>query len=504
MPEIPQEGSPEWWLWKGETRLNDRNRVEQLELYDSYYEGEHRLAFASLSYTSHFGEMLKDFADDWCQVCVDALAERMNPIGFRFTSTAADGDVAAADDDANRMWQSNQLDANFRLAITDTITLSETAAIVWRGPDDRAQITFEHPSEVVVFHKPGSLTERLAAVKIWTEDDGTRFAYVYLPDGIYKYRTRRTIDSALVLPAGVSLARWVEYHPDGEDWPLDNPTGIVSVVPLYNEPRLRSGWRTSERSWSRGRSGIRKVIPLQDALNALVRNMLTASEYSAIRQRWATGIEPPIDPDTKQPIPAWELAADSVWIGNPKLNRQGNVPEKAFEPKFGTFDVTDLRNFVVGVEMIAQHIATVRRLPPHYLNASADRLSGESIKAAETGLVAMVGGEAVIIGEDLEEIIRLGFLMEDANDPRGRDMSAETIWRDFETRTESEHIDAVVKKRQGLDVPRRQTWEDAGYTPKQIERMEKWRAEELAEQAAADFSLGRLLNSGAGGPGAGG
>lgn len=509
MPELAlvpnlEEGSPEWWLWKLEARLRDKQRRSALELYDAYYEGEHRLAFATPSYRHLFGDMLKEFADDWCQLVVDAEVERMIPQGFRFTSTAKAGEPASADDEAWRMFQENNLDGEFQMAATDAVSLSEAYAIVWPGDEegDEPRITFEHASEVVVAHEPGDLRRRAAALKLWVEDDGTEFAFVYLPDGLYKFRSQGSGSGAgrLVLPAGVTAQRWVRYEPDGETWPLEHEMGVVPVVPLYNEPRLRTGWRTSDKEWSRGRSGIRKVIPIQDALNSLIRNMLTASEYQAHRQRWATGIEPPRDPDTGKLIPAWEAAASTLWVGNPRLNNAGKIPEGAFEPKFGQFDAADLRNFVVGVEMLCQHVASITRTPPHYLNASADRLSGESIKAAETGLVAKVARQSVHFGESLEEIIRLAFLAKKPNDPRGRDMSCETVWKDFETRTESQHIDAVVKKRTGLSVPLEQAWEDAGYSPQQRTRMREQLAAERAEQAAADFGLARLLNTGVGDP----
>lgn len=63
--------------------------------------------------------------------------------------------------------------------------------------------------------------------------------------------------------------------------------------------------------------------------------------------------------------------------------------------------------------------------------------------------------------------------------------SMETIWRDPETRTESEHVDALSKKKD-LDVPPPQLWEEAGYTPEQIARFPAMRAQMQLEGMAAN------------------
>ena len=120
------------------------------------------------------------------------------------------------------------------------------------------------------------------------------------------------------------------------------------------------------------------------------------------------------------------------------------------------------------------HVASISRTPPHYLNASADRLSGESIKAAETGLVAKVRRRQGQFGAGWEEVMRIAGKI--AGTPLGDAQSLETIWADPESRTEAEH-DATLKK-QALGVPQRQLWEDLGYTPEQIERFEAMRLDE--------------------------
>jgi hypothetical protein len=202
--------------------------------------------------------------------------------------------------------------------------------------------------------------------------------------------------------------------------------------------------------------------------------MLVASEYQAFRQRWATGLEIPVNPETNQPIEPFKAAVDRLWISEGE------------ETKFGEFSQADLRVFVSGIEMFIQHAATQSRTPPHYFYLSGEFPSGESIKSAETGLVAKALRRMVHFGEAHEEAIRLGFAVED--DPRADAFMSELIWADPESRSEAEHTDAIVKMAK-LGVPNEALWERWGATPQEIARWRKLAAVQKAEEQAAQAEL---------------
>ena len=71
-------------------------------------------------------------------------------------------------------------------------------------------------------------------------------------------------------------------------------------------------------------------------------------------------------------------------------------------------------------------------------------------------------------GEGWEEVFRLNFLFRD--DARGRDLGAEVIWKDPESRTEAVHTDALVKQ-QSMGIPEEILWEGLGYSPRQVIRI---------------------------------
>ena len=467
----PNPGTPEWWRDRLYKQLREQTAANKI--YDEYYEGEHRLAFATSNFRRIFGDLFSEFADNWCGLVVDAPEERLNVEGFRFGTDEErlQGDLAAW-----QIWQRNQMDAYSQQGHLESLIWGDASALVWQE-DEKAIITVEHPSQMIVAHHAASVTRRQAALKAWTDDfTGETFATLYMPNFLYKWKRPNRETSGVLEPKD-----WERRIIRGEPWPLPNPLKVVPVVPLINRPRLLRP----------GQSEIKNVIPMQDAVNKLIADMMIASEYQSFRQRWATGIDIPILfdeegeplPDDQQQAAAWQHAIDRLWTSEDP------------ETTFGEFDVTDLQSFVTGVEMMVQHIASQSKTPPHYFYLSGQFPSGESIKSAETGLVAKVLRKQRFYGEAWEEVMRIAFAVEGV-DARADDVFAETIWSDAETRTESEHVDAVIKKR-GVGIPLKQLWEDLGYTQAQIARFEQMLAEEAAQASDLAAGLARALDEAA-------
>jgi hypothetical protein len=428
-------------------------RAKRTAVYDRYYRGEHPLAYSSERFRQAFGGRLDAFADSWCPLVVDAAEERLNVDGFRF------GDDTAADRDAHRLWQTLGMDAESQLAHVESLINGVSYVLVWPGESegDDPSVTIEHPDEVLVMLTPGARRQRAAAIKRWTGEDGLVHVNLFTPEALYKWRsTSRAVDGFLLEGAG--LGAWERRTVSGEEWPLPNPLGVVPVVPLVNRPRLLK---------PHGESELHNVLPLQDAVNKLTADLLIASEFGAFRQRWATGLDIPTDPVTGEPVEPFAVAIDRLWIGeNP-------------ETKFGEFSESSLDGYVRAIELFVQHVASQTRTPPHYFYLGGGQPpSGESIKSAETGLVAKVRRKQRHYGESWEEVMRLIFAAK-GDDARASVTHAETLWADPESRSEAEHVDAALK-RKALGVPFRQLMEDVGYSQAQIERFDAMRQEESA------------------------
>lgn len=422
--------TPEMWR---DTLLDGlARRMPEIAKCTQYYNGDHRMAFTTAQFRQVFGNLFSALADNWCDLVVDASAERLRVEGFRF------GDEPA-DEAAWEIWQRNGLDAESDMAHTDAIKTGTTYALV--GPDDadgKALIQIEPADKAIVAVDPAQGRRRLAGLRTWVDEWGVEHAAVYLPESVTWWTKEGDSEDA----------KWQEAPGSGT-----NPLGVVPLVPLANGPTL------SDRL---GRSDILRVIPLQNAVNKLVGDMIVASEFAAYAQRWATGIEIPTNPDTGERYTAQFLgAADRVWAVENE------------NAKFGNFAVSDLTTYVRAIEMLVQHVAAQTRTPPHYLlGAMGSFPSGESLKATETGLVAKVRRKMLSFGEGWEEAIRLAFMVE-GQQAKAEMIDAEVIWANPESRVVAETVDAAVKLA-GIGVPRPALWEFVGASPKQIER---WRVE---------------------------
>lgn len=412
------------------------SRQVTLARLQDYHDGKHRLAFTSQKFRESFGGMFSAFADNWCQLVVDAVEERLNVEGFRH------GTDPNADKDAWAIWQRNCLDADSQLAHSEALIKGDSYAIVWGDDDGQPKVSIESPRDVIVAYAPGDRKIRVAALKRWRDDDGYH-ATLFTPNFVYKYEREDNVN-----------ADWEPDTDDNEPWPLVNPLGIVPVVPLVNRASLTSAYGVSE---------FMNVIPQQDAVNKLLADMLIASEYIAFPQRYVTGLELPEDENGHVKAP-FQIALDKLLIAEDPNAR------------FGTLTAGDLSNYVTGIETLVQHIASQTRTPPHYFYLGGNFPSGDAIKSAETGLVAKARRKMRFFGESWEEVMRLCFKVLD--DPRGDITDGETIWGDPEYRSEAELADALIK-RSAIGVPRQQLWEDAGYSQTQISRFHSMEASDM-------------------------
>lgn len=461
-----EPGTPDWWLSKLYAGIHRRRPA--ITRLANYYDGRHNLAFTSEKFLEAFGGLFSSFADNWTQLVVDAVEERLTVTGFRVPT----GDVAVSDSEADReawrIWQANDLDLMSQVAHTEALLHGADYVVVWAGDDpDTPDVTVEHAANAILATDPKRPGRRLAGLRIYTDEFGYEHAELFLPDAVYLYRSPRPRDTAYMDPGAAPWVLDTEASADAPEGYRDNPLGVVPMVELANRPRL---W-TPRPGQLFHQSEIAPVIPLQDATNKLLADMLVASEFAAYPQRWLTGYEAERDAETDAALPLpFQPTQKLWWLEDP-------------EAKFGAFPTADLGNYTRAIEAVVQHIASITRTPPHYLNGQADRLSGESIKAAESGLVAKVRRKQQHFGAAWEEVIRLCGMV-NGNAALASATQAEVIWTDPESRTESEHVDAMTKL-MALDLPPEFIWEKLGLTPTEIARAKAMQADRALFDAVA-------------------
>lgn len=503
MPDLPTPaiGSPEWWLRRLSTRLDVRvgltpfqtmrlsaaarrgqpaTAIEPIDLWQDYYKGRLNLALASEKWRAEFASRFPSYSANFMAIVVDTHRARLQVQGIRY------GDDPKADTEAWDWWQDNHMDAESLKLHREMLVSGSAYALVWPNEQNVPEISIESPSDVIVATQPGKAWKRQAALKRFIGEDDRLHAELYLPDGIYRFRSQQT-DSDFSMMQWYSLASWERDQRPGETWPIKNPFGVVPVVPFVHQPDLLN----------EGTSKIKPVASNQDAINKLRVDAFVSAEFASYRQRWAIGIDIPTDPVTGEAVEPFRAAVDRLWIVEPPDPAVYPDANNAPKVQFGEFDVTPLAPFYAAIDGELQMMAGISNTPQHrLLPQSGQPASADAIRSEEAGLIAEVLDSMVNIGEAHEEIFRLNFLMRD--DPRGKQRGAEIIWRDPEVQSEGAHIDALVKMR-ALGVPDEALWQRMqGVTQSTIRQ---WRTLALQQQLEQGLTAPTILpNNGLTGP----
>lgn len=488
----PDPDSTEWWLrrlsWKLDRRLGRvtyRRRIDDrvawlpsIARWEAYYRGELNLMLSSAKWRQEFADRFPGYSANFMGLVVDKHRERLAVQGIRYA------DQPQADKDAWAWWQANHQDAEAPKLYREALVKGNAYVLVWPNEKGEPEASIETADEMIVECAPGKSWVRLAALKRWVNgDDGYAYAELYLPDrpegkaALFKYRSVQR-DSEFSLDTWTRFIAWEKWQPPTDtDWPLPIPIGVVPVVPFANRPGVGG----------EGESEIAAVASSQDAINKFRVDAVVASEYAAFRQRWAIGLDIPVDPATGEAVESFKASVDRLWIVPPATDETGEQLSAAdAQPvTFGEFGITPLDPFYGAITGEVQMLGAISRTPYHYLlPQSGQPPSGDSLRAAEAGLVAKVEDSHLSFGEGHEEVFRLMFAWR--NDPRAKITDAEVIWRPAETQSEAQHVDALVKLVTSLQVPVEAAWEQLpGVTQQTIRRWNRMIASAALRAAAA-------------------
>ncbi len=366
----------------------------------------------------------------WGKLVVASKLDRLEVNGI----TSPDAAVSEAVWEG--VWQENALDLGSKLAHRAALMDGRAHATVWPAGRwladgeggvlgaDRPTVKLDDASTTVVEYAEGSLAERVAALRRWRDDEGSEFATLYLPAGIYKFELAKRQSAA---PARCEAGGrwWQAREVDGEAWPLPNPTGRVIVVEVG-----------VNRELAPGRFGVCKgefsdETGLVDRVNLLTFLGLAVAVSMSFPLRVVIG-DKILRDDDDNPLPPFD-----AYIG-------GAVQFEDPETKLAEYKAAD-RNALSIYDELAQ-LAAATSTPRHYfpVQGAIANVSAETIRAFEGPLHAAVNGShKPSLGEGWEEVLRLGGLML----PRPVELSrrASLQWADHESRSLAERADAFSK-----------------------------------------------------------
>ena len=426
--------------------------------YNRYYNGDHKLAFATDKFTEAFGSLMKSFADNLCPVVVDTIVDRLVITGFASTGLAA-GETDRVTEVSDGIWRLNRMDRKAADVHEEALRCGDAYVIVWPDEDNQPHIWVNQAHMCTVRYDQEHLETITKAAKMWYDGDSKYWRLtLYYPDRIEKYGFLSDNESA---PS--SATQFQPFAVSGEPWPLPNPYGVVPVFHFAN----------AAKPGAFGVSELSNAIPIQDALNKTVCDLLIAQEFIAYPQRWITGVETELDETTGLPKQVFIPGVNRVWtVGAP-------------DATLGQFPGADLTQYTQVKESFREDMAIVTRTPLHNFKASSnDYPSGVALTIADGPLVAKVKRRQVVWGNIWEDVLGLCLSMAGV----GHD-ALDCVWADTQPHDDEVELKNLETKKR-LGVSGKQVLREAGYTDAQIEQFEQENqvaAEELGNQLLTAF-----------------
>lgn len=422
-------------------RIKGRTRLGFVSL-KAYYQGMQWLEQLGLAVPDDLRQFLTIV--NWPRTYVDAVVARLRPQGFLL-----DGQ---ADTELWRVWQANDLDTEFRMALVDMLVYGRGYMCTGTNDDDPETplVTVESPLQMI--HEWSNRHRRVTAA--------ARF-YVEEIDGKKEHR------ATLYLP---NVTIWVTkgrngWEEDAEDGRDEHELGRVPVEVLVNRGQTDDRYGESEMS---------PIITLTDAACRALTNAQIATEVAAIPQKYAAGMTQADfkDPKTGEQLTTWETYFGSVWATANK------------DAKFGQFNAADLNNFKAIVGLYAQLVSGDTGLPMRFLGQLADNPASEgAIRADESRLIGTAEEKQEFANGGLEGTMRTARLIATGEDDPVL-LQLVTDWRPAATPTQAEAAASAVALFEARIYSRKEALRAMGKSPQQIAVIE----EELRAEAADPFT----------------
>jgi hypothetical protein len=402
------------------------------ERFDDYYRGDHSLEFATDKWRSTFGAKFESFSDNWCQVVVDSIVQRMEITGWD-TDTGDNADTKRAEE----IWDRNELQIQQDDLHTQALVKGDSYLMCWPSPEnqDEAEIYYNDASEVAVYYDAKTNRHIERAAKRYIDERNQTHLFIYYEDHVEKY----LIPSALTPDEVAAMMSPVAPQLPGgwlRDTDIPNP---YATVPVFH-------FKNRSLGSTHGLSEIKIVIPIQNAVNKMLMDMMVASEFGSFKQKWVAG--------GGQPKEGWRTGGDRVWATSDP------------QAKFGEFGQIDLEPIFKAVEVLIGHIAKVTQTPLFYLRSTGDIPSGEALKSSESGLVKKCFQRQKAFGLSWSKAMSFAIALETGKEPKN---PVYPVWKSPETRHDLEQ-GQVAQLKSILGIPLEQLWrEHFGYTDEQVE-----------------------------------
>lgn len=330
-----------------------KNKRKDLDTLFSYMDGPQPLKYSTEKLRELFSDINAHFEMNWIAVVIDSVLDRLELEGFEIN-----GDQSATDK-LKELFDKLHLDLEADDAHEASLATSQAYMIVWKDGGETVAY-YNDPRLCHVFYEDANPRKKRFAAKWFSHTDGAQEITLYYVDRLEHWTTPKMKEHQTVDKAEAFTFQSRE----------DN---TFSVIPVFE---LRSPGE------------IFKVLTLQDAVNKLFADMMTAAEFGAFPQKYVISNS---DPGSLKNAPNeiwWLPAGDGA-------GQQSSA---------GQFEPTQLTNYLDSMDKIANSIAIITRTPKHYFLNTGANISGEALLAMESPLVKKTSKRQRILGAQWQDI----------------------------------------------------------------------------------------------------
>lgn len=379
-------------------------RAAKYREYREYYDGIHhaQLTERQRTYLQIGGQV--DFSANYMPIVVDSLANRLEVVGF-------DGDNA---DTVWSWWTRNKMDANQFSTHVSAIRDGDSYMLVDWDEDREIPLFFPQTAydgrSGCTVHYSGETDEPIAATKRWWVEFGEgaakiRRLNVYYPDRIERfYTTSENTDYS-----------WLPYSEDGFPNVIDwvGKGGEPLGIPVIHFTNRKRGYRY-------GLSELDPAIPMQNALNKSVIDLLAGADASGFR--------------------IWFMAGDdasNVTLGPGAIV---NSLKEASDVSFEGFPGEPMRPLIEVVDSFVQRIGQVTDTPLSYFQQSGQMASEGTHESHEARMLTKARVAALEMGTAYEKMMAFAIRLnnEFGSSKYDEESELQTLWADFDARNEVE------------------------------------------------------------------
>jgi len=457
------------------------DELPTMDSYRDYYEGDQDLTYATEEFRRAYGDTFPEFRTNWCEVIIDATEER---IGIdRIIFRDKEGDEPDLDS-TNEIWKilhDNDLPEIENVIYNSALVESRSAVIVWPDEELGARVDAQKAQNIRVSYDPDDYRKISHAIKRWATPAGEFRLTLYTPEYIYKFYIPPTsTDPNSVALDDIGEVRentsgesegWIP-RPTSEtgddEWPLTNPFGEVPVVEFAAKSNI---------------SELKNVVPLQDALNKTMVNMLVAGDFAGTKQAFVVS-------SNSEPDGGWKRRPGIVWHLTPEVDIDG----RPLPTQVGTIDETDPDVFIAIIETLLQHASQQTKTPTYYFFQTSsggqrgDAPSGDSLRVTETSLVKKIGKYQENWGSSWVKIARLIWKARNIGSSGELPDIGQVSWRNPQSHFLGLLLEEGRRMVQDLYLPPEYAWRHIGLSEVEIAEAKK----KLEEDGPIGLAMSRF------------